>query len=352
MEKKVDYRRCGECGKSFNKSEWLRVNRYCPNCEKYICLECITRMGTCPVCDTTIKNTYDALIYTSLLMGILFIPFVIIIPLLGDYGFTILTMFGTMILSFIVASFTYFAREKRREKHVEYLSKLPSGIIPAEDRPGYGLTSTTLTSVEKSFWPSTFPETYYIGLVGDWNPPILSREEKEMAVNNTVRQMIYGGYSAIVIFVLFFVFSIWLFFNIVIIAIVFGLLLVGFLLLGGAYYLKGGLKKDKITESRVLWKSVGHQTTIDTIEEFLKQHGEEYQKKVDNWDKKGWFTIPVNNYIFKNGNYISTRYPYDEGIGTYAFVSIGYTSEHYNHAREIQSELDDFLGERDLIYRR
>ncbi len=352
MEKKIGYRRCGECGKTFNKSDWLRVNRFCPNCEKYMCLECITRMGTCPVCDKTTKNTYDALIFTLFFLGILFIPFVIIIPLLGGFGFTILIMFGMMILSFIVVSFTYFAREKRRGKHLEYLSKLPSGIIPFEDRPGYGLTSSTLTGVEKPFWPSTFPDTYYIGLVGDWNPPILSREEKEMAVTNTMKQLVYGGYGIIVIGVLLIVLSIGLFFNIVIIAIEFSLILLGFIFLGAAYYLKGSLKKDRISESRVLWKSVGNQTTIDAIEEFLKQHGEEYQKKVDNWDKKEWFSIPVNKYIFKNGNFISTRYPYDEGIGTYALLSIGYTSEHYNHAREIQSELDEFLGDRDMIYRR
>ena len=118
-----------------------------------------------------------------------------------------------------------------------------------------------------------------------------------------------------------------------------------------SWVLKLQCKEDAKLETQVRWKKIGRMNAINAVEEFLKLNDEKYIKKKVRWSAPQITTKPAYKYVFENGNYIYILYhKYETGF-VLGRVAVGYTYPNYAHAKNLQSDLDEFLGMRDLIER-
>ncbi|UCH84366.1 MAG: hypothetical protein JSW50_01375, partial [Candidatus Latescibacterota bacterium] len=128
-------------------------------------------------------------------------------------------------------------------------------------------------------------------------------------------------------------------------------LLLGLFFIWLVHYAKKMVEKDVPAETKVSWKVVGFERTIETIEEFLRLKGLKFKKEIKDWPKNLLFNNPEYKYILSNGNSISSLYSENKDGHVYGWITISYTSLNYLQARELQRDLDEFLGESDLIRR-
>ncbi len=284
-------------------------------------------------------------------------PVILIIVLASGFRAIEFLMFSTVIVgSFFIAGLAYFARKKRRNIHIEYLSSIPPGIIPIEEREGYlNYEVKDKLQTYKRRTSGIIPPDLYHGLKGNWMRPVLSLEQMTEIYSKFSKKLKVAGVILSLIGIGLILSVVWLFswefviehsevFGIAII-----LILIGSLIFVMAIMMQNQYKEDATIETIVGWKTVGRKAAINAIEEFLKLNGEKYTKKKVSSQTVKSDTTPTYKYVFENGNYIQVQYIIYQSGMTWAMLGIGYTFLNYIQAKSLQTELDEFLAERDMI---
>jgi hypothetical protein len=325
----------------------------------------VARGLICPGCGTKVGRKAHAIFVVGFLTGIITLPIGISVSYqitphsLNDYVGKIVTISipAALLVSGIISFVIVIKRERR---HLVYVSKMPPGVIPLEKRSGFG------NIVAKERWreanirnspryaplmKGTFPEEAFNGLVGNWDFPILSREQRmEHTLLSTQRliKFLIGliglGLGAFFLGILF---------DMNPYLIIFGstFILLGLLFIWAAHHAKKMVIRDVPAETKVHWKVVGFKTTIKVIEEFFKFNDLEYRREINDWPKNILYKNPEYKYILNNGNFISSLYSESKDGLVYGWITIGYSTSNYLQAKELQRDLDEYLGERDLIWR-
>ena len=128
-------------------------------------------------------------------------------------------------------------------------------------------------------------------------------------------------------------------------------LFVGFTILWTIRYAENAVVKESTYTVSTGWKNIGFKKMVESLDSFMKEFGEKYEKKVKKVSWGSSKTYLKIEYHFDNGNKIITDDDIisDGRIGN--ALTIEYYFDHYNHARKLQRELDRYLVERDLIDR-
>jgi len=284
----VEFRRCGQCGRSLAKSEWRFSKHWCTQCEKYECFRC-TYGTVCPACGNTILNKDDDMIhFISSVIGILFL-FMFVGYFVNGESWN--ASIPWLVISLIFLGISYKMHTiitPRTRKHESYLSTIPQGIIPPKERAGFDDQDA------RDRWRShnlhhlysrnelrigMIPESSFEGLLGNWDYPVMSPDERAAFSKEGAER----GKNIVGFFVV-----IGLIFMIA--ALASGNVLNFVLCWGSSFFMafffilamilgKRGTAEDKPMIANVMWKSEGYERMSDTIEEFLVELGEEYTVK-------------------------------------------------------------------------
>jgi hypothetical protein len=364
MKKKYIPKRWGQCGRTFTKAQWRRNNFWCSNCQKYQCYDCVGSARICPACGTKASRTIHGISFVGIVVGLIMLPMILLTVLANppkDQSDSVIIgfMVSLPLFIFFIGLVSYFMVRKQKKQHLEYLSEMPPGTIPVENRPGYNnphireywrKESLKRTTRRAPAYKGTYPHGAFEGLLGDWEYPILSKEQMIEHTIKSERKMI--KFSAIFILVgltsLAFGFYFHMNFYCITPGIIF--LFFGGLMVVASYHNKNWVEQENYRETSVMWKLVGFQKTIWAIEEFLRIYNINYRKEMISQSKSD-FRYPEYKYVFANGNYITTYYSEWTDGHVYRWINIRYTPSNYIQAKKIQKDLDEFLIKRDLIRR-
>jgi hypothetical protein len=361
MKKVLRPHRCGQCGRNYTKAQWGRSHFWCPECRKYVCQECVSRGSICPACGTkTNRNVQQGTILGACFGGTLMLMSILLLSV----GFRHLDAFYVGAVSLVlglelmIVSLVLFAMGKKQTRiHEEYVSKMPSGTIPLEDRLGYGDLAARARWREANLAGSmrkmhmsvgNYQEHLYYGLQGDWDLPVLTREQrKSIAAGAQVKAVAWGlVFAGIGIFlVAVAVLAVWVM-EMFLAGIVF--LLVGSLVAVMARYAEGWMNWDAETTVMVSWKTVGFRTAKKAVEGSLREQG--LDAKLKKTPMHGW-RHPEHTYELPDGNKIKFSYNEDVSGSVYGWVEILFRPSGALAARKLQTELDEYLCERDLVDR-
>lgn len=340
------------------RSEWRFSKHWCTQCEKFECFSCT--FGTvCPACGNPIENKDDDEINViSSFICILFLIMFVGQCLTGD---SLNASIPWLIISLIFLGISYKMNtiiSTRIRKHESYLSTIPQGKIPPKERAGFNdqdarekWRSHNLHHLysRNEFRIGIIPEFSFEGLLGNWDYPVMSPDERAAFSKEGVKRakMLAGFFFTIGLFfmipgiinhnILSFVmcwgssFSMALFFILL-------------MILG-----RRGDPEDKIMITNVMWKSKGYEGMNDTIEEFLVELGEEYTMKTAPFHLLSEMEYFDRRYIFENENYIQTHHSNIKEGMVKGSVSISYMIRYYDHAKVLQQKLDKFLAAGDKI---
>jgi len=345
------------------------MKHWCRSCKKYVCRDCARGphyKPLCPECgDRIYKITPWIFLYllaSSLLILSLFVALVLIELYqhgnFGDIHPTVWEIFriflgysiGTVILWFIV--------RKRNRHHDEHIVRLPEGTIPPEKRPGYGDPALEEKILKKKpgrgilGFMKPYGDTTFIGLMGDWDFPILLKEERKVEGARLKRIAILTLIAAVIgaVFAVTGLLKVMPFpWDVLSLGIGAAVSLSSFLLLffiGDRYV---GLGKDAHAETKVRWKTVGEERMVEAVEDFLRENRMKYRKTVSGIPgefKIYWY------FLSKNGICIMTSYFDKEPSTRWGYLTLRYGSGDCNQARKIQKDLDIFLTRLDLINKR
>ena len=81
----------------------------------------------------------------------------------------------------------------------------------------------------------------------------------------------------------------------------------------------------------------------------MKENNEHYKKVKVSQSLTKPDTTPAYRYVFDNENHIFVQYIAFQSGMMHGFLAISYTYPHYIQANSLQTELDEFLSERDMI---
>lgn len=352
-------RRCGQCGRSYSGGRWRTIRSWCPHCTKYVCHDCTTMARICPTCGNECATNALGLAFGGLYLGGTF--FIVCVLMLLQEGFSVPWVVMTVIMGSILGVGLFFVRELwvRKRTHSAFLLIMPPGVISPDERvnaddPAVAAKrDTALAEMGAGVRPlvdGIVPGDPYRELVGRWDFPVMSRQERieyNRVVREKMRPLGIGPAALGVILLAAHVLvvqhqalcmagSVTLFMGVMI-------LVVGILS-------KRVVAKGAGAATKVSWKSIGYEVTIAALEEFLQQRGEVYTVESNTAVKAAMWKNPEQRFLLGNGTVISTMYTENTG-SVYGWVAINYDPEQYEHARELQRELDAFLGERDLIQR-
>lgn len=361
MARKDWRQRCGQCGRRYTKAQWRRNDFWCPTCKKFVCFECVTRGMICPACGTRTNRRIGKFTTLGTAFGIVLIfqsSIVLFVSVQNSDMFWVATVEMTLGAVLIGASLTLFVAKKNQVKmHEAYLSELPGGTIPLELRPGYGNPTVYQKWREANLARSprqsvlmkdAYPDHIYYGLLGDWDFPVVSKQERIAMTSKIQNKALFWGSGMVG-------------FGIVImllgsiatqhpVAFGFGLiiLLVGLLIISLAGHAKRLVKSDVEAEVKVAWKTIGFKKAKAAMEEFLLEQG--LQARIRTTNLPMWHH-PEYRYDLPDGNYISFIYSEDGSGHVYGWIAIGFRPSSSLAARRVQQDLDEFLSQRDLIRR-
>ena len=135
MADSTDFRRCGQCGRTFNKTTWKSNNYWCPTCKKYICFSCKITTFKCPACEGRVNRTMNDYFVFALIFGFIFFIFGLIMNIISMFQHPF--PYAMMIVGLIGFMFAITFKEKLNDQiklHRKHILKLPSGIIPKKAR--------------------------------------------------------------------------------------------------------------------------------------------------------------------------------------------------------------------------
>lgn len=353
MKNSKPHMRCAQCGRTYSDARWNQNEHWCPTCEKFVCSKCITKLWMCTSCGNTV-NKYA---YISSIMGFFLgvgcaFSMIIFITLgsVDNYYF-----FGTVVattLCFLFTVILYLQFIDHRDKHIEYLSNMPAGVIPFKDRVGYDDVTVQEKLLASRISNRIFPAHLYIGLIGNWSIPVISNDETVEVFSKFQKRAKIIIYITASLGIAIWIIGV-LMGNVIMVFAVIGTIffVITSLVLGMSQAIKERTNKDAELETQASWKKIGRMKTIKVVKKFLKQNGEKYTKKKLRWGGPQASQKPTYKYVFENGNYISNQYQLYETGYFIGKVGIGFTYPHYLHAKNLQRDLDGYLGERDLIER-
>lgn len=365
MEKQIRVKRCGECGRNFTKSQWRRNNFWCNICSKYICGHCIGRGHICPACGNKVnRKMSDGRFFTIMFSLTFFTPILLYTSLYVIYeGSGIdLVLFPLLVLIIILGFSTFFQYRIKiqRKKHLKYLDKMPEGIIPLKNRPSYrNQQAREIWSQEhrkhsiksSSLMKGVFDGTEFLGIRGDWDFPILSKEERMMKAQQSQKNGIRSSVTLILSGILLLLFDLLIIHVDIIATLSVASLSLGLLILIIIIYVKKLLEKDASAEIKVAWNLVGFETTRKSIEDFLKSIRVGYHVETEDWPKKVLWHNPKYRYLLDNEIEIYSMYSESKDGIVFGYIAIKYNSKNYQIAKRIHRELDNYFIERDLIAR-
>lgn len=354
--------RCGHCGRNFDITSVIDGRNWCSKCKKYVCNECVHDTKICPSCGTKVMKQTHRQTYIELefLFG-----FVFLIVFVVSYFQTTSTILILFCLTSATLLITHGIMEKhldgiRWKIHEEYVSIMRHGVPHIEDRPGFKdekiqkmwSRSVIANSFRKGFIAQhSFPEELFDGLQGEWNYPVISKNQRIEILHNSRKSGIKIGSVLLVLGLL-------LFFGDILIGKTICLSMCGLVLLAiglyGFYLLTQNRKQveaDSPMECFVKWKHIGSRSTDEAIIDFLKIMDEPYEIEVEVPTQKILNENPIHRFILEDGIAISSIYLGAEFSDFNGGISIRYQTDQYLHAREIQQGLDGFLAGQDLIER-
>jgi uncharacterized membrane protein len=286
----------------------------------------------CPGCGAKVGRKANKIFFVGTITGALFLPMGIATVLQitpdspDDYvGIAVMTVLPSILL--ISGIISFFIIKQRKRLHIEYVAKMPPGVIPMEERSGFG----NITAKER--WKEA---------------NIKQRREHAQKLSKRMTGFL-TGFVVIGILALLLGIQIDMNINLMMFGSIF--LLLGLFFMWLVHYAKKMVERDVPAETKVSWKVVGFETTISAIEEFLRLKSLEFKKEINDWPKNLLYNNPEYKYILSSGNSISTLYSENKDGHVYGWITITYTSLNYLQARDLQRDLDEFLGERDLIRR-
>lgn len=361
MTKATRPHRCGQCGRTFTKAQWRRNDFWCPNCEKFVCYGCVTRGMVCPACGTKTNRNMRRLLSLGGAFGAAFLfqgSFGMFVTRLGStifwMSFGLLVGASFCILAVLIS--LIFLREQKR-KHNAHLSKMPDGVIPLKERVGSGdpvaygkwrEANLERSPRRASLMKGVYSDYSYLALRGDWNLPILSKEERDRATMISMKWASQVGVAMTGLGVVILLFGIFVVQQIVPFGFGVVLTLFGVLILVLASTAKEAVGTDVKAEVYVAWKTVGLRGAKNALEEFIRKRGWEVDVKRT---EASLGTNPEHKYELPDGNCISFTYYEDDSGRVYGWVTIGYRPHNYLAARKLQEDLDEFLANGDLIRR-
>jgi hypothetical protein len=326
-----------------------------------VCYDCIGYGRICPACGTKTKRGVRRGALLGAMSGGTFLMMAFLFLALSFASDTDMWFIWPLIgigAPFAVASvvLTFLSRKQTR-MHEEHLSRMPKGTIPLEKRAGFGNLSAQRKWREENLARSmtgagamkdTYPDHIYEGLVGNWDFPVMTKEERVYMTAGIQRRVLVGttviialGVFAILLGV--FVLPYW---EVIAFGVMFALL--GSLGVFLVLYAKSMVKSDAEAEVKVMWKTVGFETAKEAIAGFLREQGLEaklIKKKLPMWEH------PEHKYVLPDGSNISFAYSEDRSGHVYRWLAIGYKPSGALAARKLQRELDEYLSERDLVRR-
>jgi hypothetical protein len=319
----------------------------------------------CPGCGTKVERTYDEMFFVSLLFGLLLLPIGLLSfaanPPDSAADWSAFAFFTIIPLSsLLVAVYSMYRLANQKEMHIHHLSGLPPGVIPLENRPGYGdilikakrkKERLRRTAPVMRYMKESVPEMKFHELDGDWDFPVLSKEERIEYSKEIQRKMIKSDIVMVFIGLVLLIIGTVVFFFWIIIIVGLIFILISLLFVGVVQWAKKQVHKDITAETKVAWKTIGQKSATDNLAEFMKQYGEEYKIKKISAPKGSFDSNPRYKYEFVNGNYVTSIYNEFGGGMAMAWLAIGYKPATYSQAKKVQLALDKFMGERDLIAR-
>jgi hypothetical protein len=249
-----------------------------------------------------------------------------------------------------------FLRERKR-KHNAHLSKMPDGVIPQKERAGYGdpmaYGKWREANLERSprrapLVRGMYSDYSHLGLRGDWNFPILSKEERDRATVKLMKRASQVGVAVTGLGVVILLFGIFGVQHIGPFGFGVVLTLFGVLILVLAATARGAVGSDAEVEVNVAWKTVGLRNARNALEGFIRKRGWEVNLTKT---ELSLGPNPEHKYKLPDGNYISFTYWEDDTGHVYGWVAIRFRSSNYLAARRLQKDLDEFLASGDLIRR-
>ena len=360
----IKHRRCGQCGRTYTKAQWRRNDLWCPRCKKFECYDCVTRGFTCPTCGSKVGRAINKILLVGIGVGSLFLPMGIITYFQNPPN-TMNAWIGIIVMILLPTLFLFggitsvFIIRKRYKQHAQYILKMPPGIIPLENRPGYDNINAKIKWREAVSSQGLryayankgiLPFGAYNGLVGDWDHPILSKEEMREHTIKSVKQMNFLSIIITIMGIISLALGFYFDMNIYCISPGMLLILLSVLIIIISVHNKKWIEKDNYRETSVMWKVVGLQTTILAIEEFLRKNNLAYRREMTSKSKDD-YNYPEYKYLLASGIYITTHYSeYLDGHVS-RWINIGYKPANYIQAKKLQKDLDEFLTKRDLIRR-
>lgn len=353
--------RCAQCGRRYTKAQWRRNDFWCPKCKKFVCYDCVSRGFICPACGTkTSRNIkkgagYGAGLGTMFVLLSVFVLALSSFDLEGLYFVWVWMAIGTPLI--FASVILYTLNKKQVRMHQAYLSGLPSGTIPLDRRTGYGdprvqqkwrEANLAMSPRRSVMMKETYPDHIYYGLLGDWDFPAMSKQERISMTAGIQRKgrVWSGGTIGLGIFIMGL--GIFVVQNVVGLLVGILVILVGSLMVFIAGYARQMVQSDAEAKVTVFWKTVGFRTAKEAVEKFLGEQGLESKlttKELPMWQH------PEHRYELPDGNRISFTYSEDNSGHVYGWIEIGFRPSGALAARRLQKELDEFLNKRDLIRR-
>ena len=353
--------RCAQCGRSYTKAQWRRNDFWCPECKKFVCYDCVGWGMICPACGTKAGRMcrISATMVAGIGGGFLLVSILLLIvgaehPTIVKQG---MSMMGLSLVLIVISIVLFSIWRMQVRMHLETLSRLPSGTIPLEERPGHGDQSVRRRWSEASYARSMRgrglpsdrdPESRYQGLMANWNHPVMPRREIiDLGPDIRSEGIVWGG-GIMALGILILALGIMLLKSVECMALGALISIIGLVTMYVTKYLKKWSESDKEMSVKVSWKTIGFEAAKEAVEGFLEEQGLKARlttKKLFMWEH------PEHRYELPDGNHISFTYTEDKAGHVFGWVEIGYRPSGMLEAKRLQKELDEYLCERDLIQR-
>lgn len=353
--------RCAQCGRSYTKAQWRRNDFWCPTCNKIVCYDCVGYGRVCPACGTkTNRNIRSGARFGAMMGGtFLFLAFMFLaFSYSGDTDMWFIWPLMALGASSTVASVILSVLSRKQVRmHEEHLSGLPTGTIPLEKRVGYrdlgARSKWREANLARSMTGSgamkdTYPNHIYEGLVGNWDFPVMTKQERVyITVDIQRKALVYSaGMIAVGILIAMLGFLFVEHFAVRTLGVM--LALTGSMIVVLVFYAKRVVRSDAEATVKVVWKTIGFEAAKEAVEGFIREKSLDAKlskKKYPMWEHS------EHRYELADGNRISFTYSENRDGHVYGWIAIGYKPSGALAAKRLQKELDEYLCERDLVRR-
>ncbi len=304
--------RCAQCGRSYTKAQWRRNDFWCPTCKKIVCYDCVGYGRVCPACGTKTSRKIRSGARFGAMMGgtFLFMAF-ILFALSFSVERDMWVVWTLMVLGAISSAgcaVLTVLNKKQVRMHQEQLSSLPSGTIPLEKRVGYRdlgprskwkEANLAMSMIGSGAMKDTYPDHIYEGLVGNWDYPVMTKEERIYFTVDIQRRALVYSAGMIPVGMLIAVLGFLYVEHFAVRTLGVMLALTGLMIVVLVFYSKRVVRSDVKGEVKVVWKTIGFEAAKEAVESFLRDKGLAVtlsKKKYPMWEH------PEHRYTLADGN--------------------------------------------------